>query len=130
MLDPVSEGGPLVGSPVRLLHATYNLPPGVMENKGNVDCIVERAVGVGTCNDRVLVRQREEAMSSIGKIPSSLLHWEMQQGQYGIGACVSTFARQHGEEVRTQHGAASLEHERNHPGPPAHRHEASPAACQ
>jgi len=54
----------------------------------------------------------------------------MQQGQHGIGAYVSAFARQHGEEVRTQHRAASLEYERNHPGPPALRHEASPASNQ
>src|SRR5216684_332006 len=67
-------------------------------------------------------------MSSVGKIPSSLLHWALQQGQHGISACVSAFARQYGEEVRTQHGAASLEHERNHAGPPSLRHEASPAS--
>ncbi len=56
--------------------------------------------------------------------------WEMQQGQHGIGACVSAFARQHGQEVRTQYGAANLEHERNHAGPRALRHEASPASNQ
>ncbi len=52
---------------------------------------------------------------------------ELQQGN-GIGACVSAFARQHGEEMRTQHGAPGLDHGRRHPGPPGLRQPASPEA--
>jgi hypothetical protein len=76
------------------------------------------------------VSQQEEAMASVGKIPSSLPHWELLQGQHGIGAYVSAFAGQHGEEAWTQHGAAGLKHKHNHPGPPPLHHEASPAPSE
>jgi hypothetical protein len=34
----------------------------------------------------VVPTRGEEPMASVGKIPSSLPHWELQQGQHGIGA--------------------------------------------
>ena len=66
---------------------------------------------------------------------------ELQPGQHGIGACVSAFARQHGQQMQTQHGAngtngangangangeAGQKHGGNHPGPPWLRQQASP----
>jgi hypothetical protein len=59
---------------------------------------------------------------------------ELQPGHHGIGACVSAFARQHGEQMQTQHGAngangaAGVKHGGSHPGPPWLRQQASPQA--
>jgi len=59
---------------------------------------------------------------------------ELQPGQHGIGGCVSAFARQHGEQMRTQHGAGGVDGAAgpkggsNHPGPPWLRQQSSPAA--
>ncbi len=51
---------------------------------------------------------------------------ELQQGGHGIGACVSAFARHHGEEMRTQNGG--IEHGRKHPGPTWLQQQTSPEA--
>lgn len=49
---------------------------------------------------------------------------ELQPGQHGIGGCVSAFARQHGQQMKTQHGAngpneaVGPKHGGSRPGPP------------
>ncbi len=57
---------------------------------------------------------------------------DLQPGLHGIGACVSAFARQQGQQVQTQYGAnvvngaAGQKHGGNHPGPPWLGQQASP----
>ena len=60
----------------------------------------------------------------------------LRPGQHGIGDCVSAFARNHGEQLQSHHGADGAngangirgqEHGGNHPGPPWLR-QGSPAA--
>jgi len=54
---------------------------------------------------------------------------DLQPGLHGIGACVSAFARQHGQQMQTQHGANGAAGQKpggNHPGPQWLRQQASP----
>jgi len=53
---------------------------------------------------------------------------DLQPGLHGIGACVSAFARHHGQQMQTHgaDGAAGQKHGGNHPGPPWVRQQASP----
>ena len=54
---------------------------------------------------------------------------DLHPGLHGIGACVSAFARHHGQQMQTQHGANGApgqKHGGNHPGAPSVRQQASP----
>jgi len=83
------------------------------------------AAASGSVNPQVWGQQVRDAVETCKT--------ELQPGHHGIGACVSAFARQHGEQMQTQHGAngangaAGATHGGNHPGPPWLRQQASPA---
>ena len=77
------------------------------------------AASTGSVNPQVWGQRVEAAVASCKA--------ELQ-GQHGIGACVSAIARQHGAQMRTQHGARDLGQGGVHAGTPWLRTQTSPAA--